>query len=99
MTGARRDQSTAADDDPRLWSAEQLVAAERHERGALGKRLTRRRFVAQPCRWWPGEPRSVGIDQAAADVGDDWRPQRGELGHARHLDESFDAEVARMDLE
>ena len=48
MPRARGDQVGAPDDHPGLRAAEQLVARERHERGAVGDRLADAGLVVQP---------------------------------------------------
>jgi hypothetical protein len=87
MTLAALDQIGAAGDDPRLRTAEQLVAAEGDERRAVGQRLPRGGFTREPCRWRTGQPRAVRVDQTTADVGDDRHVERGQLGDRRLLDE------------
>jgi hypothetical protein len=96
---AALDQIRAAGDDACLRPAEQLVAAERDDRRAVGDGLTRRRLAGQPRRRRPGQPRARGIDQPAADVGDDGHAQRRQLTHRRLLDEALDPVVAGMHLQ
>ena len=80
------DELGAADDDPRLRAAEQLVAREADEVGSRRERLARRRLVA----------RRVDED-ARAEVVDQRQPvaprDRGELLEPRPLREADDAEV------
>ena len=72
-----------------LRPAEQLVAAERHQRSAVVQRLASGRLAVQPGRRRPGEPRTVRIDQPAADVGDHRHAERRQLGDRRRLDETL----------
>ena len=79
MRGAGGDEVGPPGDDAGLRAAEQLVAAERHERGAVGQGLHGRRLAGQPRRWRAGEPRHGGIEQATADVDDHGQPERRQL--------------------
>ena len=73
------DQIGAADDAPRLWTAEQLVAAARDEVGAVGERLVHGGLLA-------GEP-ALGVEQPGPDVEQQRHAglprDRGELGRWR----------------
>ena len=100
MPGAARDEIGAAGDDPGLRTAEQLVAAERDERRAGVDGLPGGRLGRQPRRRVrAGPPRARGVDEPAAEVGDDRHAERRQLADRRLLDESVDAVVARVDLE
>ena len=80
------DELGAADDDPGLRPAEELVAGEADEVGAGGERLARRRLARRARRATP-EPRSSSERQAV--------PSRDgrELVEPRQLGEADDAEV------
>ena len=85
---------------PGLRAAEQLVAAERHERGAGGERLAGGRLAGQPRRRAAGEPRAGGVEQARADVGHDRHAERRPARRpATCLDEAVDPVVRRVHLE
>ena len=71
---AGRHQVRASGDDAGLGSAEELVAAERDERGTGGQGLAGGRLSGQPGRRAARQPRAAGVEQAGADVGDDGGP-------------------------
>ena len=79
------DELGAADDDPRLRPAEQLVAGEADEVGAGGQALARRRLALEVDEHAGAE---VVHERQAVPPGD-----RGQLGHRRLLGEADDAEV------
>ena len=101
MGRARGDQVGPAGDDAGLGTAEQLVAAEGHQRGAGGQRLAGRGLALQPRRWAVGQPRARRVEQAGADVGDHGHRgvERRHLRHGRSLDEALDPVVGRVDLQ
>ena len=89
-----RDEVGAADDEPGLGPADELVAAERHEVRPVGQPLARHRLVGQPER--------RGVEQrAAAEVVDHERAEpvcgRRQGAGIRRLDEPGLAEVRRVD--
>src|SRR5437763_348317 len=85
------DELAAADDDPRLRAAEQLVAREADEVGAGGEALTCRRLVLE-----------VG-ERARAEVVDERQPRAlrdpRQLLEAGQLAEADHAEVRLVDAE
>ncbi len=92
-----------ADGDAGLRTAEEFVSREQHHVRALLQRLPNARLVGEPNRWTAGNPGGVGIQQAAADVGDERCIQScGDGGHLREghfLGEALHAVVRGMDLE
>ena len=100
VAGAAGDEVGAPGDDPGLRAAEQLVAAERDERGAGLDGLAGGRLGGQPGRRVrAGPPRARDVEEAAAEVDDDGRAERRQLGDRGVLDEAVDAVVARVHLE
>ena len=79
MPREQRDEIGATDDDPGLRSAEQLVARERHERGAGVEALPHTGLVAEPRRSL-GEPRCALVEEPGTRVDDHRRSERRELG-------------------
>jgi hypothetical protein len=98
VRGDRGHQLGGSDDDPGLGPAQELVARERHERGAGVERLADARFVAQPRRAVP-EPRRRVVEQPGPGVDHHRHPERGQLRHRRRLDETHHAVVRRVHLE
>ena len=96
VTRACVDDVAATGDDARLRSAEELVARERDGCGARLERLTRRGLASHPFGRTALQPRARNVEQARADVDDDRRVQRRELGHLGSLGEPFDAVVRRV---
>ena len=90
-----RDQVGATDDAAGLGAAEELVAAERDEVGAVGQRLVHARLLA-------GEP-ALGVQQARADIEHERHPglrgELGELGGRRRGREPDHAVVRRVHLQ
>ena len=74
--------SRAADDDAGLRTAEQLVARERHQRGAGVEALAHAGLVAQPAGS-TAQPRRALVEQARTGVDDHRRAERRELGDRR----------------
>jgi len=99
MSQAEVDELGRAGDDPRLWTAEELVAAERDQCRASAERLRGGRFAREPGGWRTAEPRARGIQQSAPKIDHDrqtgWRQRCNidRLGEPRH------AVVARMHLQ
>ena len=79
MPGAAVDQVPAAGDDAGLGAAEQLVAREGDEGGAVREGLAGGRLTDQPGRRAAGQPRRGRVEQAGPDVGDDRRAEAGQL--------------------
>ena len=80
--------SLRADEQPGLRAAEQLVAAEAHERGAGAHRAAHRRLV--------GQQRDVVGEDAGADVVDHRHAERAQRLDLDLLDEAERAEVRRV---
>ena len=88
MAAQPLDELGAADDDARLWSAEQLVAREADEVGACSEALRRGRLVSDPTERAGAEVVDERKVVAPSDV--------GELRETRPLREADDAEVRLM---
>ena len=92
-TSARRPTMT-----PGLRSAEQLVARERHERGARVDALADTELVAQPRRPFREPGRRV-VEQTRARVDDDRAAERRQLGDRDGRDEPDHAVVRGVHLQ
>ena len=79
MPQAPLDEIGTTDDDAGLRAAEQLVAAEGHERGAVGEVCTAAGSPASQAGGPPGSHGHVGVDQPAADVDDHGHVQGGQF--------------------
>ena len=99
MAREQRDEVGAADDDPGLRSAEQLVAREGDERRAGVEALAHARLVAEPRgrrrRATACARRAAPIPASTTTGG----PERRELGDRRRLGEADHAVVRRVHLE
>ena len=96
----RCDQVGAAGDDPRLRTAEQLVAAEGHQRGAVRQRLASRRLTAPATP--AAVPAATGSSRRSARCRcrrhrrrPAWRARATDV----RLDEALDPVVARVHLQ
>src|SRR5829696_10262623 len=87
MTAHRRDELERPNGDAGLWPAEQLVPRKDDEIRAFAHGVLGPRLVAKLQ------------ERSAADVGQNRRPEGGQLGDADRLGEARDLEVARVDPE
>ncbi len=99
MRGAGRHEIGATGDHAGLGPAEQLVAAEGHDRRAVVQGLAGRRLARQPGRWTVGQPRARGIEQPRADVVDEGDAERREQLRRHGLREALDAVVRGVHLQ